>query len=101
MAEEEYENSFEDEDEEPYIPEEEPPYKEETRRFIGGLASLALREMVILVIGIMAVAINVMFEMGVSIPLLGKDQYLITGYSPQKYQNPGQDMYCFSLPQFF
>mgnify|MGYP001158796855 CR=1 FL=1 len=79
MAEEEYENSFEDEDEEPYIPEEEPPYKEETRRFIGGLASLALREMVILVIGIMAVAINMMFEMGVSIPLLGKDQYLITG----------------------
>lgn len=69
----------EPDDYEPYVPEEEPEYKSEVKRFTSGLASLAVREMIILVIGAAAVLFNVLFEMGVNVPFIGQRPLTMTG----------------------
>ena len=65
---------------ESYVLEEEPDFKEETRRFVGGLASLALRELIILGVCGVAILLNILFEAGVNIPFgIGRNPVLFSG----------------------
>ena len=80
----EYGDEFDDEDieeePEPYIPEEEPSYKEESRRFVNGLAGLAVREMIILAVGLLALLLNAVYAFGFPLPFgIGRSFYILTG----------------------
>lgn len=64
----------------PYEPEEEPDYKSEVSRFANGLASLAVRELVILGLSVLMLLFTVLFEGGANVPFgIGKDQLMLSG----------------------